>query len=738
MPKSIKKLLSLALAVVLAVACLPVAALAESEVPALPTASATNLEVEGLAYAANFLLDTPSNEQSDYYGPWNAEIEVSFNKAVTLNASGTGDGYLSARNEAIGVVDWTALPMSEISLAAGETFNIMEYVFTLSSGEVFQPRFYELRDSFANVDLGLYLSPDFLAANPDVMATVNVRLYNDTESHILTSAEFGMPELPTATIKELKEDTMTFALNFKAETPTNSQAAFYGKWYADFVLTINKDVTFDANGGADGYLAGQYDEWSPNWVNVPIEPVSVKANEPLKIMQFAAKMLNKPGLKYTYSEIVGSVKDFDCGVYFTPEFLQTNPDLEVSLELRMYNPVNEDESYSVGDTFEFGIPELPTATATDYAKDDLTFAMNFKTNSVTSEQLNYYGDWFADFELTVNKDVTFDANGNSDGHLAGQYDGEWEDWHGEWVNVPFKAPVSLKANKTVKIMEFAAEQMNEPGLKYTYREVYEVVKDFYCGVYFTPEFLAANPDLKVTLELKMYNPEDETENYVIGDTYVFENDSVAINKETGKTYTDLATALKEAKAGQTVLLVRDVADWWISVQENTTLDLNGNVLTADYTSVYGAIIDDSTDNSGRLVTPASAFLKQDSNPQLPILTDSGYAFVEILKFNTLVRSNGTEFVFQPMFETVADAMLLNRIAESGVTVQVDVTWRNAGENGIRSQNFLFDASFFNEVIGSRQANGKYSRAFSLKINSTNIENLTFTAKVVSAGVIAYS
>ena len=42
-------------------------------------------------------------------------------------------------------------------------------------------------------------------------------------------------------------------------------------------------------------------------------------------------------------------------------------------------------------------------------------------------------------------------------------------------------------------MEYAAELMGESGLKYTYGEVYEVVKDFDCGVFFEPEFLAANP-----------------------------------------------------------------------------------------------------------------------------------------------------------------------------------------------------------------------------------------------------
>ena len=51
--------------------------------------------------------------------------------------------------------------------------------------------------------------------------------------------------------------------------------------------------------------------------------------------------------------------------------------------------------------------------------------------------------------------------------------------------------VTVKAGEPVKIMALAAELLGEPGLKYTYAEAYEVVKNFNCGVYFTPEFLAA-------------------------------------------------------------------------------------------------------------------------------------------------------------------------------------------------------------------------------------------------------
>ena len=73
------------------------------------------------------------------------------------------------------------------------------------------------------------------------------------------------PALPTASVTEISKDDLTFAMNFKADAVTDEQLAYYGNWFADFELTINKDVTLNADGTADGWLSGQYDEWSPNW-----------------------------------------------------------------------------------------------------------------------------------------------------------------------------------------------------------------------------------------------------------------------------------------------------------------------------------------------------------------------------------------------------------------------------------------------------------------------------------------
>ena len=48
------------------------------------------------------------------------------------------------------------------------------------------------------------------------------------------------------------------------------------------------------------------------------------------------------------AEVFERVKDFDCGVFFEPAFLEANPDLEVKLELKMTNPNDADDVIVVG------------------------------------------------------------------------------------------------------------------------------------------------------------------------------------------------------------------------------------------------------------------------------------------------------------------------------------------------------------------------------------------------------
>lgn len=174
------------------------------------------------------------------------------------------------------------------------------------------------------------------------------------------------PGLPTAKVTALNTDelgvNLTFALNFIAEEPTHEQLACYGNWYADFVLTVNKKVTFNANGESDGYLAGQYDAFGNSWLIVPDENVTLEAGQSIKIMKTAAEMYSSNDLRFSYGAVWEIVQDFDCGVYFTDEFLQANPDFEVTLELQLINPVDESITKTVGEVYTYKASDLVETT----------------------------------------------------------------------------------------------------------------------------------------------------------------------------------------------------------------------------------------------------------------------------------------------------------------------------------------------------------------------------------------
>lgn len=383
-------------------------------------------------------------------------------------------------------------------------------------------------------------------------------------------------------------------MNFKAlESKEAAAEGKYGEWLADFYLTFTG--LEEGSVITDGcYLAGAYGSEGAfadlGWIVIPADGLEVKDGEAIPVMQTA-------GMPLEYAtDICGSVKEFNAAIYIDRAILAANPDFEVSLELKMTSPDGTEE-ITIGEPAVYDVQDivpLPTATVTNIENDDLTFAMNFFADEIDSKQLEVYGDWYADFELTINKDVTFNAaSEESDGYLSGQYD----KWSANWVNVPFEDK-TVKANEPLKIMATAAEMMNQPGLKYTYREVYEGVKDFDCGVFFTDEFLAANPDLEVTLELRMYNPVDETESYTIGDTYVFTLDSSCENTYygkftgTGDKSNTVATAITTAVTAGAEPVSSVTWEY-----DGKTKTYNGTVLSGG-TAVFGLIIADIYEDAG--------------------------------------------------------------------------------------------------------------------------------------------
>ena len=210
--------------------------------------------------------------------------------------------------------------------------------------------------------------------------------------------------------------------------------------------------------------------------------------------------------------------------------------------------------------------------------------------------------------------------------------------------------------------------------------------------------------------------------------------------ETGVYYSDLSDAMQAATDGQTVRLLKDAEEVILTVKEHTTLDLNGCTLTVTYASVFGYMEDNSVANTGVLKVAEKKLLINSKNSQLPVKTENGYQFVEVLGFHT-VWANENTFVFQPLFEKAGNELLKSGVANTGVSIQVEVTWKPAvGSEDLDSRTFKYGGTLINEYFNSYNAEtGKYGKMFTLTlVNPDNFVDLVCYSKVVSTARVAFA
>lgn len=380
----------------------------EFKVPAAPTASAAKVQSEDLTFAMQFVANKPTADQMAYYGNWEADFVLSVNKAMNLNANGKKDGYLAGQYDAWSA-DWVNVPMGEdVELTKDQELNILEYAQTAMGNTEFKGVTYrEVVEKVKEFNCGLYVSPEFLAANRDLTATLKLVITNGDEQLIIGTYSFSAatPALPTATVKEITAADTTFAMQFTAVQPSEEQLAYFGGWYADYVMIVNKPMTLNENGEADGYLAGQYDAWSDNWVKLPYEDLALTSGQSVQILQYNASNMGS-NAKLTYAEVL-EIGTFNCGLYLTPEYLKNNAGLEVKLQLRLYNPAYESEYYVIGETYSF--KETQVTVNGEVANGSVAEILD-ETDSGTVELVK---DAATNEAVTVVENVTLDLAGSA-------------------------------------------------------------------------------------------------------------------------------------------------------------------------------------------------------------------------------------------------------------------------------------------------------------------------------------
>ena len=183
------------------------------------------------------------------------------------------------------------------------------------------------------------------------------------------------------------------------------------------------------------------------------------------------------------------------------------------VELVIWNPAEPETKYVISTTkYTFEKPELPkadvekiTAETVKINGEDVKLEAEYQFTPVqpTEAQLNYYGNWYADYRVSMDANTAAESFG-----LFGKYSG-----YGTNYAEGFLFPQALTANEPVMLLELA----NLSGV--TYNDMVKNIGEFICGVFNKSD---DNLGKTFTVELVIWNPADPEMKYVISTTtYTF-------------------------------------------------------------------------------------------------------------------------------------------------------------------------------------------------------------------------
>ena len=203
----------------------------------------------------------------------------------------------------------------------------------------------------------------------------------------------------------------------------------------------------------------------------------------------------------------------------------------------------------------------------------LSFVMQFLADQDAEDMATSpYADWYCDFVITFTgiENGSFTADGC---YLAGHY-GDYG-----WVKVPVDG-MTIENGARYPVMLGV-------GMGQKYDHICSGVRDFKCALYLTEEILAANPNIKVNLELAIVDNSQGEEAaksalvnndnvYSVTDyTYDAIDFSTNVAKIGDQGYETLAKAVEAANANETITLLCNVEGSGIVINKNVTIDFGG-------------------------------------------------------------------------------------------------------------------------------------------------------------------
>lgn len=212
-------------------------------------------------------------------------------------------------------------------------------------------------------------------------------------------------------------------------------------------------------------------------------------------------------------------------------------------------------------------------------------------------------------------------------------------------------------------------------------------------------------------------------------------------------YKSLDEALKAAKDGETVKLLKDAELEEVVIRSGRTLDLNGHTLKADYVTYFGGnLVDNSAAHTGLLkVLSADEILftknkKIDAMTQIPIysLEKQGYVFEEIV-LRVAPVTNKTPGALQAVYRPrqkdgtsdLSDAQkaMFGRANGHPVTATFRLVYKYKNSNEVQTFEFDFVDTYMDIYLNQNL----YMYVTVTGLNIANIETITVTPVLKSAG-----
>lgn len=212
-------------------------------------------------------------------------------------------------------------------------------------------------------------------------------------------------------------------------------------------------------------------------------------------------------------------------------------------------------------------------------------------------------------------------------------------------------------------------------------------------------------------------------------------------------YASLDEALKAAKDGETVKLLKDAELEEVVIRSGRTLDLNGHTLKADYVTYFGGnLVDNSAAHTGLLkVLSADEILftknkKIDAMTQIPIysLEKQGYVFEEIV-LRVAPVTNKTPGALQAVYRPrqkdgktdLSDAQkaMFGRANGHPVTATFRLVYKYKNSNEVQTFEFDFVDTYMDIYLNQNL----YMYVTVTGLDIANIETITVTPVLKSAG-----